>query len=96
MHGLQKFGISSVEHDTRAGLSPTLALLTDDAVEAQRIWHAPDWFDRNVVCLWLCACDALDLRQIPTTICNATPPAAPSGSGLLQQAESDLLGLFHR
>ena len=86
----------NVEHDTREGLGPTLALLTDDAVEAQRIWHAPDWFDRNVVCLWLCACDALDLRQIPTTICNDMPPAAPSGSGLLQQAESDLLGLFHR
>ena len=85
----------NVAHDVRAGLTPTLALLTNDATEAERIWHEPEWFDQNVTCLWLCSCDQLDLRRIPTTICNPDMTEAPSHSGLAVQARMDLMSLFH-
>ena len=84
----------NVEHDVRAGLSPTLALLTDDAKEAERIWHEPDWFAQNVVCLWLCSCETLDLCQLPTSFCNPAMHTGPASSGIVRQARTDLLSLF--
>ena len=84
----------NVEHDVRAGLSPTLALLTNDNHEAVRIWHEPDWFAQNVVCLWLCSCEMLNLCRLPTTFCNPELRTGPASSGIVRQARSDLLSLF--
>ena len=50
----------------------TMALITDDWTMTERLSQAPNWFQRNVTCLWMCRSDQLDMYQVP----EALPPQA--------------------
>jgi len=42
---------------------PYMQLLTDDNAQPSRCWHEPMWFLQNVICIWLCSVDTLDLHS---------------------------------
>eukprot|EP00435_Cladocopium_sp_Y103_P017558 s4108_g4.t1 len=77
-------------------------LLTEDWEQPQRIWDVPNWFVRNVTCIWLCAKDKFCLHHMPSLIRTLTTTAPDdrhvhreglhSGSG--QPATDDLLAMF--
>ena len=83
-----------VHHDTHAGVPETLALLTGDSREAERIWHTPPWFDSCTTCLWLCSCDQLHLHQLPRTICNPVSVEEPRCSGRTVTVPKEMLAMF--
>ena len=67
---------------------PYMQLLTDDNATPTRCWHEPPWFLQNVICIWLCSVEALDLHQCqnrsdPWTA--GTPPQEDALMGLLRQ-----------
>ena len=41
------------------------ALITDDWTAPERLPQAPNWFQRNVTCMWMCRSDQLDMYQVP-------------------------------
>ena len=51
---------------------PVMHLLTDDNAPPTRCWSEPSWFAQNVMCIWLCALDDLDLHQPSRTSANVT------------------------
>ena len=59
-----------------------MALLTDDWTVTERLHHAPNWFQRNVTCLWLCRSDCLDLYQAPAAVpTRRDVPHSPNDTG---------------
>ena len=55
--------ILRVEDDIRPNQQPFMHLLTDDNAAPTRCWKEPTWFLQNVMCIWLCHVDSLDLYR---------------------------------
>ena len=51
---------------------PYMQLLTDDNAQPSRCWHEPGWFLQNVICIWLCSVDTLELHS-----CSNPSPMLP-------------------
>ena len=77
--------ILRVEHDIQPGHEPFMHLITDDNEVPTKCWREPTWFLQNVMCVWLCHMDHLDLHQCEPRSGRAhTPSTTDAMMQLLQ------------
>ena len=71
--------ILRVQQDTTSGHEPYMHLLTDDNAIPSRCWREPSWFLQNVICVWLCHVDLLDLHACDNTSHASLGPSTNPG-----------------
>ena len=78
-----------VQPEPDCAQGPFMQLLTDDNVAPSRCWSEPDWFLKNVMCVWMCKLSDIDehVCAMPTSLPtdSAHEPRAPSMTQLLRQ-----------
>ena len=66
--------ILRVQASNTPGHEPYMHLLTDDNAVPTRCWKEPSWFLQNIMCIWMCHVDSLDLHQCTQTNAESADP----------------------